>query len=191
MLGIFLDCETNGLNPLRHRVLEIAIKCVDLQTGKHFYQYSSIIYHPLNIWAKSNKKSLLINGFTYDEVKMSKKDEKIVADDIVNLFLENNTSRKNAVYICQNPSFDRLFFSQLISIEKQNELFWPYHWFDFASMFFSLTADKKNISSFSKDSIAEYYGIEKEKKPHRAQNGVDHLLLCYETIIGFPYKEKD
>ena len=45
--------------------------------------------------------------------------------------------------------------------------------------------------SFSKDSIAEYYGIEKEKKPHRAQNGVDHLLLCYETIIGFPYKEKD
>ena len=34
MLGIFLDTETNGLNPFVHSVLEIAFKIINLSNGK-------------------------------------------------------------------------------------------------------------------------------------------------------------
>ena len=42
MLGIFLDTETNGLNILRHRVLEIAFKIVDILTGEEIDAYHAV-----------------------------------------------------------------------------------------------------------------------------------------------------
>ena len=44
-------------------------------------------------------------------------------------------------------------------------------------------------TGFSKDLIAEIYHLPKEAKPHRAMNGVSHLLLCYEAVVGFPQKK--
>ena len=44
MLGIFLDSETNGLNPFIHNIIELAYKIVDLATGKEIYKYESIIF---------------------------------------------------------------------------------------------------------------------------------------------------
>ena len=45
-------------------------------------------------------------------------------------------------------------------------------------------------TGFSKDLIATQHNLPSEKKPHRALNGVDHLILCYKTVVGFPYIEK-
>jgi oligoribonuclease len=194
MLGIFLDTETNGLNPNIHRVIEIAYKIIDLYSGEEKVAYDSLIFQPESIWEKSNLKSLEINGLTIEELQKGKK-EKVVSAEILNSFEKTNIKKENSVFICQNPSFDRAFFSQIIDSETQNLLNWPYHWLDLASMYWSISLlnSKLNkglfpwLTGFSKDLIASVYNLPAEKKPHRALNGVNHLILCYKTIVGYPF----
>ncbi len=194
MLGIFLDSETNGLNPNVHRVIEIAYKIIDLYSGEDIDSFDSLIYQTESIWEKSNLKSLEINGLTLKEIQLGKK-EKIASAEIINSFEKNNIKNENSVFICQNPSFDRVFFSQIIDSETQNLLNWPYHWLDLASMYWSISLQNAKINKtlfpwqtgFSKDRIATIYNLPKEKMPHRALNGVNHLILCYKTVVGFPF----
>lgn len=194
MLGIFLDSETNGLNPNIHRVIELAYKIIDLYSGEEKEIFNTLVYQSETIWEKSNLKSLEINGLALKEIQRGKQ-EKTVSLEIIKSFEKNNIKNKNAVFICQNPSFDRAFFSQIIDTETQNLLDWPYHWLDLASMYWSLSIENakhnKNLfpweTGFSKDRIASIYNLPKEKVPHRALNGVNHLILCYKNVVGFPY----
>ncbi|NGX34778.1 MAG: hypothetical protein K1060chlam1_01134 [Candidatus Anoxychlamydiales bacterium] len=194
MQAIFLDTETNGLDPYKHKILEIAYKIIDLYSGEEKDSYQTIINQPESIWEKSNLKSLEINGFTFEELKKGKQ-EKDASFEIIESFEKNTIQNDNSVYICQNPSFDRAFFFQLIDSDKQNVLGWPYHWLDLASMYWALTLKKTSQNQspfpwetgFSKDLIASEYTLPEEEKPHRAMNGVNHLILCYKNIVGFPF----
>lgn len=194
MLGIFLDSETNGLNPNIHRAVELAYKIIDLFSGEEKETFDTLIYQPEEIWKQSNLKSLSINGLTYEEVKKGQS-EKTVAAQIIKSFERNNIKNKTSVFICQNPSFDRVFFSQLIDTEIQNMLDLPYHWLDLASMYWSLSMQNAKVNKslfpwetgFSKDRIATTYKLPKEAIPHRAINGVNHLILCYKSVVGFPF----
>jgi oligoribonuclease len=192
VLGIFLDTETNGLNAFKHRLLEIALKIVDMTTGELKDHYETVVFQSEATWKLSDSESLKVNGFSYEMVKKGKK-ANIVATEITNLFQRNNIRRGHAVFICQNPSFDRIFFSQLIDPDIQESLQWPYHWLDLASMYWTegIRQGKENpnklpwVTGFSKDRIAATYQLPKEANPHRAMNGVDHLMLCYQTVVGF------
>lgn len=193
MLGIFLDTETNGLNPKIHRVFELAFKIVDLSSGKLQDQYQTILSHPIEIWEKSDQESLHINGFSWHEISSGKTPSQS-SQEIIDCFAKWNIQRKKGVFICQNPSFDRVFFSQLIDPNTQEALNWPYHWLDLASMHWALCLEKAKKGEgklpwevgLSKDSIAAYHHLPEEAKPHRAMNGVNHLLLCYKAVVGFP-----
>lgn len=195
MLGIFLDTETNGLNPHKHKILEIAYKILDVKTGDLKHSFESIIAQPQEEWKKSDPESLKITGFTWEEVCQGKKIDHI-ARLIVMTFNEWNIKQKEAIFICQNPSFDRAFFSQIVDPDLQESLKWPYHWLDLASMFWAenVQKGKSHLASYpwetgvSKDIISAAYQLPPEVKPHRAMNGVDHLLLCYEAVVGFPEK---
>jgi DNA polymerase-3 subunit epsilon/oligoribonuclease len=196
MIGIFLDTETNGLNPMTNRVLEIAFQLIDVENGHLIDQYESIVFQPKEIFEKSNKESLEVNGFTYDKV-LKGKPEQLVALEIKEIFQKRKIQRKNAVFICQNPSFDRAFFSQLILPSEQEKLDLPYHWLDLASMFWSIALkeiqEKKSHSypwdtGLSKNMIAARFGIPSEQTPHEAMNGVKHLLLCYKAVVGYHKK---
>lgn len=197
MLGIFLDTETNGLNPKIHRVFEIAFKIVDLKTGSLLEEFCEIVSHPLEVFEKSDPESLKVNGFSWEEVS-SGKDPKILSQKILDSFTKWGIRRKKAVFICQNPSFDRIFFSQLIDPDTQELLQWPYHWLDLASMHWALSMNKAKEkgspfpweTGLSKDLIAKFYKLPAEKTPHRAMNGVNHLLECYEAVVGFPEKKR-
>lgn len=197
MLGIFLDTETNGLNPYKHHILELAFKIVDVSTGEILLAYESIIAQSKAVWGKSDPRSLEINKFTW-EILSKGKLPKLVQEEVTEIFLSKHIHRKNAIFICQNPSFDRAFFSQIVDPDIQEKLQWPYHWLDLASMFWAhhIQKGKENLASFpwetgvSKDRISMTYSLPCEAKPHRAMNGVDHLLLCYETIVGFPLLTK-
>lgn len=192
MLGIFLDTETNGLNPFIHRALEIAFKIVDLKTGQVKEQYNTVIRLSAEEWKKSDQASLKVNGFTYGMVEDGVAPDK-AATEITNIFQKHRITRDTAVFICQNPSFDRIFFSQLIGPDIQERFRWPYYWLDFASMYWAeAMREGRGIekklpwnTGFSKDKIASVYKLPPEKNPHRAMNGVDHLLLCYTQVIGF------
>ncbi len=193
MLGVFLDSETNGLNPQIHKIVDIAFIIVDLCSGVVKSKYQTIVGQELKDWEKSDRESLKINGFSWDEVSHGKT-PKQAAQEIIDCFAKYGIRRKQAVFICQNPSFDRVFFSQLIDPNTQESLKLPYHWLDLASMQWALMMKKaieKNgplpwESGLSKDMIASYYKIPPEEKPHRAMNGVTHLLECYKAVVGFP-----
>lgn len=193
MLGIFLDTETNGLNSNTHKILELAYKIVDLTTGEIKEEFQTLISQPHEDWTKSDQSSLKINGFTWEEIQ-SGKSPKEVEKLIIDSFTKWGIQRKKSVFICQNPSFDRVFFSQIVDSTIQEELRWPYHWLDLASMFWSTAMDKAKKKQgelpweigCSKDLIAAHYHLPKESSPHRAMNGVSHLLLCYKSVVGFP-----
>ena len=42
--------------------------------------------------------------------------------------------------------------------------------------------------NLSKNSIAQQFQLPIEEMPHSALNGVNHLLLCYRTVVGFERK---
>ncbi len=198
MIGVFLDTETNGLNSQIHKILELAFKIVDLRSGESKEEYQTLIAPSIESWEKSDQESLRINGFTWNEVSKGKTPRQ-VSQTIIDLFTKFGVRRKKAVFICQNPSFDRVFFSQLIDPDTQELLSWPYHWLDLASMYWALSLNKAKRNQgpfpwetgFSKDLIAAQYNLAAEEKPHRAMNGVKHLLLCYEAVVGFPENSKN
>lgn len=65
----------------------------------------------------------------------------------------------------------------------------PYHWLDLASMYWMVIHEEGSIKdaeiSVSKDSIARRLNLPVEEKPHRAINGVQHLIECYRALIQY------
>lgn len=198
MLAIFLDTETTGLDPALHSLLEIAFKVVDLSSGNEKIAYQAIVKQPSEVWEKRDPMSITVNGFSWEKVE-SGREIAAIREEIIELFTMLRISRGTAVYICQNPAFDRNFFAQIVDVYTQEVQQWPYHWLDFASMYWALHAkylqEKRNPFpeqlNLSKNAIAKQYGLPIEPLPHSAMNGVDHLLMCYRTVVGFAYSVKD
>ncbi|MCB1107982.1 MAG: 3'-5' exonuclease [Chlamydiia bacterium] len=192
MLGIFLDSETNGLNVRKHHICELAYKIVDVESGSVIEAFDTKIYLPYEQWKKSDPESLKINGFTWDDLKEGMKSEQ-VAEKVKLSFKRCGVERGKAVFICQNPSFDRAFFSQLIDADVQERLNWPYHWLDLASMYWVKCLQGSGpapwSTGLSKNKIAQALNLPPETDPHKAMNGVDHLLLCYKAVVGFPLEK--
>ncbi len=193
MLGIFLDSETNGLDPKKHQILEIAFQIQDMYSGEKKETFHSLVAPSLESWKKTDSTSLTINGFSWEELQNAPSPME-VAEAIKACFKRHKIHRKTAVFICQNPSFDRAFFAGLIPTDTQELLEWPYHWLDLASMHWALRIKQGEKlpweTGLSKDKIAASLGLPKEVSPHRALNGMLHLLLCYEKLVGF-LKKKD
>ena len=187
MIGIFLDLECSGLNPMVHRSLECAFQIVCLDSGKELARYHTMILQSDKVWEQMDPESIRVNGLSKEKTSSGKSEEE-VGKDIIKIFTDLNIVRGKAVFICQNPSFDRNFFNQLVPIPTQENLLWPYHWLDFASMYWGIQVGihKTTPKSLSKDRIAEEMGLPEEKCPHQAMNGVQHLLDCYKAVIGFP-----
>lgn len=191
MLGIFLDIETTGLDPTKHCVIDIAFKIVDLSSGELKSSFSSVVKQSDDAWSKADPTSIQINGYTWEQVSQGK-DPRLIGQEIIQLFSQLPIERGKAVFICQNPAFDRGFFSHLVDVYTQEKLNWPYHWLDLASMYWAMFYQKTlregnrfpEKMSLSKNDIARAYNLPAEVDPHRALNGVDHLLLCYKAVLG-------
>ncbi|MCI5052214.1 MAG: 3'-5' exonuclease [Simkaniaceae bacterium] len=181
-----MDTETNGLDFRKNRIIEICFIVFDLIKYEEIERYESLVFQSEEVWKDSDPDSLEVNGFNWDMIADAP-GEAEVAEEIKEIFKRLNLVRKKAVFICQNPSFDRNFFSQMIPSREQDKMQWPYHWFDFASMFWALSLERKETLpwkvGFSKDKIAAYYGLPPEQMPHRAINGVLHLIDCYKAAI--------
>lgn len=195
MLAIFIDIESTGLDPKVHGVIDIAIKLVNLSTNSVEGSYQSVVNIASNEWEARDPESIKINGYSSGTLSLGKKREQVTRE-IIEFFKKNKIVRKKAIFICQNPAFDRIFFAQLVDFSQQERLFWPYHWLDLASMYWAFSYKKfrdENITfpetfSVSKNEIAEKYGLPSETHPHRAINGVDHLIKCYEAIFNVEFK---
>lgn len=191
MRAIFLDIEGTGLDPTIHAPLSVAFKIIDLSSGQEIDCYQSMVKQSEEVWQKRDLVSMEVNGITREEMEQGQ-DKEVIQQQIIAKFTEAKVKRGKTVYICQNPAFDRTFFSQIIDVHVQEEFHWPYHWLDFASMYWALQikeCQKQNkVPSellVSKNAIAKHYHLPEEPKPHTALNGVNHLILCYQTVIGF------
>lgn len=190
MKGVFLDIETTGLDHQQHRPIDIACKIVDLETGEILGEYQSVVQQPFEVWEKRDPVSIEVNGYTWEQVQTGKEPD-LVGEEVIRLFTNLGIKREQAVFICQNPSFDRAFFNQVIPVYTQESLNWPYHWLDLASMFWVKFVQHLNEAqssypkriSLSKNAIAEHYSIPPEEHPHLAINGVDHLIECYQAVM--------
>ena len=197
MQAIFLDIETTGLDPYRHSVIEIALKIIDLPSGTLRGAYQAILKLSKHAWDKRDPSSIQINGFSWDEVRHGA-DPKEVHREIIELFQASGIVRGKAVFICQNPSFDRAFFIQLIDTYTQEKMNWPYHWLDLASMFWAVSHLQRTEKGepcpesmiLSKNEIARIYSLPPEIEPHKAMNGVDHLIACYEAVLKTTFNHK-
>lgn len=197
MLGIFLDTETNGLNILKHKIIEIAFKLLNITTGQCVDEFHAVVAISPIEWEKSDPESLRINGFSWQDIVSHGMASSGISTAITECFTKNKIKRGEAVFICQNPSFDRAFFSQLIDPDMQEKFLWPYHWLDLASMFWveAISRHKKGEGllpweiGLSKDKIASAFLLPCEEKPHRAMNGVNHLIACYKAVVGFPFQQ--
>ncbi len=192
MLGVFLDSETNGLDWTIHVILEISFIIKNLITGEELATYDALITPSEEEWKRSDPESLHFTGISKESLLKSGKERQLVKKEILEIFKNSNIERGKAVFICQNPSFDRIFFSGIIDVTTQERLNLPYYWLDLASMYWSKQIlAKKSLEnlSISKDAIAKYYGLPEEEKPHRSIGGVNHLIICYNAVVGFPGKD--
>ena len=175
--------------------MEIAFKIVDVLSGEVIDAYQATLAISPDDWIQSDPESLKINGFSWQHILTRGSPVERVSKEIVECFVKNQIKRGIAVFICQNPSFDRAFFAQLVDPDTQEKALWPYHWLDLASMFWVTAIKRKKESAgmwpwetgLSKDKIAAVFQLSSEEKPHRAMNGVDHLILCYRAVTTFPF----
>lgn len=196
MIAIFLDIETTGLDPNLHGVIDIAFKVVDISSKELKYVYHSIVKPSSFAWENRDPVSMEVNGYTWDLVSCGHSPE-AVGQEIIHCLTTLGIERGKAVFICQNPAFDRGFFKQLVDVYTQERLNWPYHWLDLASMYWVVVFQKMTQQgmpfperiSLSKNDIAKEYHLPKEVDPHRALNGVNHLISCYQAVLGatFPF----
>lgn len=190
MLGVFLDIETSGLDPFRHIPLEIGCMVIDLYSGKELEVYETLVSVTQEEWTLRDPSSIAVNGLTW-EMLQTGKPRSIVAKQIEEMLQRHALTNESGFFVCQNPSFDRPFFCSIIPAYRQEELRWPYHWLDLASMYWALQRAKEQREQpyalrVSKDTIAQALGLPPEARPHRSINGVKHLLLCYKHLVGFP-----
>jgi DNA polymerase-3 subunit epsilon/oligoribonuclease len=191
MKAIFLDIETTGLDPVIHKPIDIAFKVIHIPSWEQVGSYQSLIYQTPSDWEDHDPVSLEINGFVWEDISKGK-DVLTVRQEVINLFQKLDIQRGKAVFICQNPSFDRAFFIQLVDVYTQERSQWPCHWLDLASMYWALLAKRQaelrmpfpEALSLSKNSIANLYNLPTERHPHRAMQGVDHLISCYQAIMS-------
>jgi len=196
MQAIFLDLETTGLDSAQHAVIDIAFKIVDLSTNEIQATYQSVVKQPKGIWDLQDPISLEINGFTSEQVANGKIPQ-VIREEIITLFSQLGIVRGQAVFICQNPGFDRAFFNHLVEAYAQEKMNWPYHWLDLASMFWTQMMQGwlskgqpiPKLMNLSKDTIANHFQLPPEATPHRALNGVNHLMMCYQAVFGIHFVE--
>ena len=183
---VFLDIETTGLDFEIHMPIEIAMVIKDSNHPCVYTEYSSAIYQPKEIWDQADKKALEINGFLERDIKKTQF-SCVVAEQIQGFLTSNHISKDDSFFMCQNPSFDRVFFHKIVSQKNMEYLQMPYHWLDLASMYWIKTQSAKitlpEAKTLSKDTIATMLKLPREEKPHTAVGGVRHLISCYETLM--------
>lgn len=189
MKGIFLDLETTGLDPSQHCPIDIALKVIDLSSGATIGSYQSLLKVLPDQWERRDPVSIEVNGYSLAQLEKGKDTEQVFKE-IIQLFQQLKIARGSAVFICQNPAFDRSFFTQIVPVYTQESLNWPYHWLDLASMYWTKIVEDytKRLApcpesiNLSKNSIAKHYNIPPEQSPHLAMNGVEHLIACYQAV---------
>jgi DNA polymerase III epsilon subunit-like protein len=161
-LVAFLDCETTGLNPGEHEVIEVAILRSDGLT------YTTKI-KPEHI-ATAHPKALQVNGYNEEEWKDAPR-MKDVIETLVGVL-------KNCVVVGHNVQFDMGFVKhateEYLGEKELRQL--PYSWVDTVTLAFEHLAPC-GMLSLKLDNICSFLGVSNAGN-HRA---LADALRCREV----------
>lgn len=189
MKAVFIDIETSGLDPQVHVPLEIALCIVDMHTMECIDSFHTFVCM-LEKWQFDEFScpiALEVNGIKWEDIKDAPH-ETLVSLHIIEFLEKHGIFKNRSFFLAQNPTLDRIFFLKVVHHVSQEIHNLPYHWLDLASMYWMkvlvplMSHSPFKWAPLSKDSIAQELGIPYESKPHRAMNGVNHLLECYKAL---------
>lgn len=174
--------ETTGLDPAKDVPLEMAIVILNADDLSQIYSVEYLIKQNDAVLDKLGDIGTKVHGIDRRDLSDAYNPYQVFLA-VHDAFTFMKISKENAVFVCQNPSFDRQFFNQIFPEEYRIAEGWPYHWLDLASMFW-IKEQLPEYMLLSKDNIAWRLGIEAEAKPHKAMQGVKHLIKCYMELAG-------
>lgn len=180
---IVIDIETSGVDPRKHSILSIG--AIDFSKPENQFYEECYIFEGAEI----SPEALVINGFTENEIKNTKKKS---LEEIINLFIEWTIPIENKILAGHNTFFDLEFLRH--SFLRYN-LDWKlgHRIIDLHSICFAHYL-QKNIAIPTKngrtdlnlDKILNYVGLPEEPKPHNALVGAK---LEAEALARLIYKK--
>lgn len=167
---VVFDCETTGLDPINHQIIELAC-CRFLLDHDHYVlqeQYDRLVK------AKDPLPSNIVDltGITDEMLARNGLDERIVATYFYDNFIANSSNKK--LYIAYNAPFDIHFVGQLL---RRNGLAFlnNSHFLDVLTIF----KDRASYPHKLVNAIALYKLDGTFINSHRA---IDDCLACYEVL---------
>ena len=161
----FLDLETTGLDKIEDKIIEIAIKCIEInkEDGTEITvidSYESLQDPGFPIPENATK----INGITDTIVK----GKNIDWDYVKNIF------EKCQLIVAHNAQFDRSFMDTVLPLSQQK--IW-------ACSINDIDWDKKGFSSYKQEMLCIWHGFYYDS--HRAMSDIDALihLLTHTSYI--------
>ncbi len=165
---IVIDIETSGIDPIENSILSIG--AVDFESPKRqFYKECR-----LRKEAKYSTESLMVNGFSVDEIHLqSKPSPKAILNDFASwasLSGDHTPAGHNVHFDVSFIEADMKRYGIDFSLGHRNV---DMHALAYANMLSRGVAPpiKRNRTDLNSDTIFEYVGIGKEPRPHNALKG--------------------
>jgi len=122
MKFLYLDCETTGLDPRKHGVIQVA--CI-LAKGKTIRDAKvidrlNIRFNPLSIGCKIDKEALKINGIKKKEIEKFPTDSFKMLIDFLHVYCNPYDPKDKLVAVGQNVKFDIEFLHGWAKREEFN-----------------------------------------------------------------------
>ena len=169
----FIDCETSGLSPLKHEILEIGVVIADSETFE--------VYGKLNFKIKpehiktADPKALEVNGYTPEEWK----DGMTLFQALMFLY----SAIEGCTIVGHNVAFDFSFLQ--VGFEKES---CSHHFkvnkykIDTLSLAWGKIPHDK-VQSWSLKTLCAYLGVPVEGKVHRALAGAEACFGVYKKLM--------
>ncbi|MCH7590238.1 3'-5' exonuclease [PVC group bacterium] len=184
MKKIWVDCETTGLEPGAHALIQLAgIIEIDGEVVEEFdYQLRPLKGQMIN------PKALAVSGVTLEEIT-AYRDSHVSYVEFLGLlekYIDRFDKSDKFLWIGQNPRFDYGFVEALFNRHENPYLysFISYHLIDIASIAMALKDAKRiELKSLKLESIAETFDVQFE--PHNALEDARACRKIYLKMLSY------
>jgi DNA polymerase III alpha subunit (gram-positive type) len=169
---VLADCETTGLSPDKHEIIEIGLCIFDSVTFEIFDQWETKCkpIYPEN----GSPEAYKVNGFTEEEWEGAPLLQHVLAE------LVERT--QNCTFMAFNYHFDLSFLEYNLAKHELKHK-WPAHRVDLLSIAFAKIPHNK-MQGWALRTVCASLGIPPEPKMHRALNGVMKEYEVYCKLMG-------
>lgn len=169
-----VDCETTGLDPSKHEIIEIGCVIFDDKTFE-ILDTVDLKVRPRHI-STADPEAIKINGYTPEKWEGA-----LRLGAAVHILMEK---ADDAMFCAHNVSFDYSFIRATGVLDS-----FDHHKVDLFSLAWAKIPHRK-MPHWSLESICEYLGIKSEPKIHRAINGAMAGYEVYKKLMQRKRKKK-